>query len=156
MRREGIEQWDDVYPDEATLRADVQARTMHLATREGLGLIGAFVLNDYQNPEYAQVPWTITSQRVAVVHRLMVAPRHQRQGFAHQLMRLAEKHAGDAGYDAVRLDAFSENPRALRLYRELGYRDAGSVMFRKGLFHCFEKRLGRIDLVNLEPSYDAG
>lgn len=142
MRRAGIEQWDELYPDEATLRGDVQERTMYLGGREDHGMIGAFVLNEYQNQEYAEVPWTITDLRVAVVHRLMVDPRHQRQGVARQLMRLAEERAIALGFGAMRLDAFSGNPSALRLYQDLGYRDAGGVMFRKGPFRCFEKRLG--------------
>lgn len=41
----------------------------------------------------------------------------------------------------IRLDAFTGNPRALKLYDGLGYRRSGYVTFRKGLFVCFEKRL---------------
>jgi GNAT superfamily N-acetyltransferase len=144
MRREGIEQWDEIYPNETILRADVEEQTMYLAGREDDSLIGAFVLNEYQNPEYRDVPWTITGLRVAVVHRLMVDPRHQRQGCAGQLMRFAEEQASALGYGAMRLDAFAANPRAQRLYEGLGYRDAGAVVFRKGLFRCFEKRLGLV------------
>ena len=78
-----------------------------------------------------------------MVHRLMVDPRYQGRGIAGELMRFAEDRAGELGYDAIRLDAFSANPRALWLYQRLGYHDAGCVTFRKGLFRCFEKRLGR-------------
>jgi RimJ/RimL family protein N-acetyltransferase len=41
----------------------------------------------------------------------------------------------------MRLDAFSENPRALRVYDRDGYRRAGQVRLRKGTFICFEKAL---------------
>jgi GNAT superfamily N-acetyltransferase len=141
MRRAGIDQWDDVYPDEATLRADMHAQSMYLAKRDGHGAIGAFVLNEFQNPEYSDVPWAITDLRVAVLHRLMVSPPFQRQGIARDLMHRAENRAATLGYGAIRLDAFSLNPGALRLYQALGYRDAGAVTFRKGVFRCFEKRL---------------
>jgi ribosomal protein S18 acetylase RimI-like enzyme len=140
MRAAGIEQWDDIYPDRETLLADARAKTLYVAS-DGLSLVGVLVLNDYQNPEYADVPWTLAAARVAVVHRLMIDPRLQRRGIARELMRFAEGLALELGFDVVRLDAFSANPRALRLYEALGYRDAGAVMFRKGVFRCFEKRL---------------
>jgi ribosomal protein S18 acetylase RimI-like enzyme len=141
MRREGIEQWDDVYPDRQTILSDAREGTLYVGSFEAAGLAGTLAINDYQNPEYAQVHWTISPARVAVVHRLMIDPRHQGRGIARELMRFAEELARGRGYDAVRLDAFSENPRALRLYQRLGYHDAGTVTFRKGKFHCFEKAL---------------
>jgi GNAT superfamily N-acetyltransferase len=83
MRRAGIDQWDDLYPDETTLRADVRDRTMYV-TSDDTGVFGIFVLNEYQDPEYADVFWTITDVPVAVVHRLMVHPRRQHQGMARR------------------------------------------------------------------------
>ena len=142
MRQAGIDQWDDIYPADATILADAREGTLYLASLDAEHLAGALVINDYQNPEYSEVPWTIDGARVAVVHRLMVDPRYQGRGIARELMRFAETRAGELGYGAIRLDAFSANPRALRLYHGLGYHDAGCVTFRKGVFRCFEKSLG--------------
>lgn len=36
---------------------------------------------------------------------------------------------------------FIENPYALRLYDKCGYRNAGTVLWRKGEFYLMEKRL---------------
>jgi GNAT superfamily N-acetyltransferase len=143
MRRQGIEQWDHVYPNEEVLRADAIEKTLYVGTTPAHGIVGLFVLNEYQNPEYAEVEWTIRGTRIGVVHRVMVDPPHQRGGIARELMRAAEATAQRLGYDALRLDAFTLNPRALRLYQGLGYHDAGSVMLRKGVFRCFEKALAR-------------
>jgi ribosomal protein S18 acetylase RimI-like enzyme len=142
MRAAGIDQWDEVYPDRATLAADAREKTLYLASTDVEPLVGILVLNEYQNPEYADVPWTIHASRVAVVHRLMIDPRLQRRGLARELMRFAEGRARELGYGAIRLDAFTLNPRALRLYHGLGYGDAGPVTFRKGVFRCFEKSVG--------------
>src|SRR5216683_1705261 len=81
------------------------------------------------------------SSRVA--HRLMVNPKQQGKRIGRDLMRFAENWARAKGYSAIRLDAFSANPRALRLYGGLGYRDSGGASFRKGPFRCFEKELDR-------------
>ena len=144
MRQAGIEQWDDVYPDRATLLADARDGTLYLASLPEGGFVGCLVLNEYQNPEYAGVPWTIDGRKIAVVHRLMVDPRCQGRGLARELMRFAERLAAERTCDVIRLDAFAANPKALRLYQGLGYHDAGSVTFRKGVFRCFEKRLGAV------------
>jgi GNAT superfamily N-acetyltransferase len=141
MRRSGIDQWDELYPNHATLLTDIRARTMHLGFQDRETLVGALVLNEIQNAEWSAAQWMITGVPILVVHRLMVDPQHQGKGVARDLMRFSETWARTNGYGGIRLDAFSANPRALRLYRGLGYRDAGGASFRKGPFRCFEKQL---------------
>ncbi len=141
MRRRGIEQWDDLYPTELTFLADARAGALYILPGADAIPDGAFTIDDRPSPEYAAVPWTIHADRLAIVHRLMVHPRRQGEGLSRALMEEAERRAAALGFGAVRLDAFSRNPAALRLYRGLGYHDAGCVMLRKGEFHCFEKAL---------------
>ena len=114
---------------------------MHFGFQSRETLVGALVLNEFQNAEWSNAEWTIMRARILVVHRLMVGPKHQGRGIARNLMQFAETWARANGYGTIRLDAFSANPRALRLYRGLGYRDAGGASFRKGLFRCFEKAI---------------
>jgi GNAT superfamily N-acetyltransferase len=143
MRSSGIDQWDEVYPDETTLRADVDAGTLYVAAAPDHPIAGAFVVDQHQEPEYATVPWRIApaGAPVGVVHRLMVHPSCQRRGLARHLMGFAELAARRLGCGAMRLDAFTGNAPSLRLYESLGYRDAGIVRFRKGVFRCLEKDL---------------
>ncbi len=80
-----------------------------------------------------------------VVHRLCVDPAFQGQGIAEQIMIYGEKIARERGYASIRLDAYSSNPRAVRLYERLGYQKVGSVTFpRRTLpFYCFEMILAK-------------
>ncbi len=142
MRSHGIDQWDDVYPTLDWFTADVEAETLWIAKDADGRVAGVCVVNEYQDPEYADVEWSWNAERVAVVHRLMVDPGAQGRGVARRLMAEAERVAVARGCSVVRLDAFSKNPRALSLYAGLGYRDAGEVLLRKGPFRVFEKRLG--------------
>jgi len=143
MQGRGLDQWDAIYPSRATLEADVAAGTLYRAARAGGGgeLVGSLTLNQHQDPEYAEVPWQVTAQPVAVVHRLMVNPGAQRQGLGRFLMRHAEQRARELGFRTLRLDTYLANDRALALYRGLGYGEPGQVRFRKGLFACFERAL---------------
>ena len=139
MREAGIDQWDDVYPDERTIRADVVAETAHVYL-DADGVAGMVVLNEQQDPTYVAVPWQYVG-RVGVMHRLMVRPAQEGRGVGRALLRFAEQRAMEVGYDCIRLDAFPKNPRAIRLYKRAGYRWAGQVELRKGMFDCFEKDL---------------
>jgi len=141
MRSRGIDQWDEMYPDLVTIELDVRSGTAFLASVAG-EVVGTLVLNEHQDPEYSEVAWQFAAGRVAVIHRLMIQPAMEGKGIARVFMRFAEQRALSSEYRSIRLDAFTGNPRALRLYERLGYRDAGSVRFRKGEFRCFEKDLG--------------
>ena len=139
MDEQGIPQWDEIYPDKATLRQDIERQEMYVIEQNGLA-VGIVVINDEQSPEYASITWTYAG-RVLVVHRLTISPAHQRCGMASRLMKFAEDTAIIQGYDCIHLDAFTQNPAAFTLYDKLGYRKAGIVRFRKGEFHCYEKAI---------------
>lgn len=53
----------------------------------------------------------------------------------------AEEDALSMGFQAIRLDAFSENPFALKLYGNRGYSRAGYADRRKGRFYLMQKYL---------------
>jgi hypothetical protein len=55
-------------------------------------------------------------------------------------LRVARTSMPPADGLAMRLDAVAANANALRLYRGLGYRDAGGVTFRKGHSAVSRKR----------------
>jgi ribosomal protein S18 acetylase RimI-like enzyme len=52
-----------------------------------------------------------------------------------------EKDANYKGAKAIRLDVFTENPYALKLYHDCGYSRVGTVEWRKGKSFLMEKYL---------------
>lgn len=140
LRSKGIEQWDEIYPDETVLSADIRKKEMFLLAENGRP-VSAFVLNGEQLEEYRSVPWKFTEGGVAVIHRLCVDAASQGLGLGKASLRCAEQLIGSRGFRIVRLDAYTKNPAALKLYESSGYRRAGEVIFRTGLFYCYEKRL---------------
>lgn len=140
MRENGIEQWDEIYPDADILSSDIQKREMYLLETDG-NISAAVVLNEDQPPEYTAVPWKFDANPVAVVHRLCVAAESQGKRLGVGTLLLSEELLKKRGYRCIRLDAFPRNPAAMRLYPSCGYRFAGRVTFRKGLFNVYEKLL---------------
>jgi ribosomal protein S18 acetylase RimI-like enzyme len=141
MESQGIYQWDDNYPNTAILQADIEKRHLHVIEVNGQ-IAGMISINEEQSPEYQTVPWQYAGKAL-VIHRLTITPAFQRQKLATNLMDFAEKAAENQRYDTIRLDVFTENPSAIKLYKHLGYEEAGTVRFRKGLFFCFEKPVGK-------------
>ncbi len=141
MRAAGIDQWDEHYPARSDFEADWRSGSLYLC-QLGERLVGCAVLNAEADPGYADVPWGLHDAPIGIIHRLVIDPSWQGRGLATGVMRQLEERARAIGFRTLRLDAFSRNPGAVRLYEKLGYRRAGPIRFRKGWFHCFEKALG--------------
>ena len=140
MRDHGIDQWDEYYPDREILSEDVESGDMTLGLLDGEPVC-AYVVNREYDPEYELGAWDHTEGDFCVLHRLCVNPAMQGRGLARQAMARMEKNALEQGFDSVRLDVFSQNLHAQRLYEGLGYRRTGEVRFRKGSFYLMEKAL---------------
>ena len=141
MRQNGIDQWDENYPDATILQNDIALNNLFVF-RQNETVLGMVVLNETQDPEYAEIQWsTSESDRNLVVHRLAVHPDHQRNGIARKLMDFSENWAKENGFDAIRLDTFSQNPRNQKFYKNRGYTELGSVFLsykKKHPYYCYE------------------
>ena len=144
LRIRQIDQWDDIYPDRKMLWTDIIKRQMYVLTQDGQ-IVSAVVLNKNQHQLYKTVRWSFL--KPAVIHRLCVDPAYQHNGVGRKTLECAETRLRRTRRRSVRLDAFLDNPAALRLYEGQGYTMVGRVQFRKGEFGLFEKSLVSINLV---------
>ena len=144
MNQEGIPQWDDVYPNPAILDDDLANGELFVTELDDGTVAAAVVLNNVCNDDcradYEAAAWQGPSPYV-LVHRLCVSPHVQNKGVGRTTMLAVEAWARTNGYVAIRLDAFSHNPYALRMYDRLGYQKRGEATWRKGLFYLMEKQL---------------
>lgn len=123
----GISQWDQHYPNLGTIQNDIAMGQLYKYTY-GKIIVGIIVLNEVQDPEYADLNWvTDENSRNLVVHRLAVHPEHQGKGIAQKLMSFAEEFARQNTYDSIRLDTFSQNSRNQKFYDTRGYQRTGEV-----------------------------
>jgi ribosomal protein S18 acetylase RimI-like enzyme len=141
LNKNGIHQWDNIYPNTDDFKHDISEGALFVAITPDSGIAGCIVLNTYQDKEYNQINWRFTCGKIAVIHRLMVLPEYEGKGIANELLNYTEKYAGQLDFKSIRLDMFSENPRAIAFYKKQGYIKCGVVQFRKGLFVCAEKQL---------------
>lgn len=140
MIGQGIDQWDELYPVREDFEQDIESG--HLT----VGILGdeiavIYTINREFEPEYESAKWKNPDRSFCILHRLCVNPLFQNQGIARQTMGHIEQEAVAKGIQAIRLDVFSQNPHALRLYRNCGFEEVGTAQWRKGLFYLMEKYL---------------
>lgn len=142
LEKNGIYQWTDNYPTRSIIEKDVEKGVLFML-RNDREILGAITISEEQETEYQTINWKFDSSKVVVIHRLVIDPKYQGKGYAHILMDFAEKFATENNYSSIRLDAYSQNKKAIDFYEKRRYFIRGHVNFpeRAYPFHCMEKEI---------------
>jgi RimJ/RimL family protein N-acetyltransferase len=140
MIKNDIFQWDEIYPNENVLINDIRKKQMYKVIIDN-NIISIFVLNKEYDNEYSNGIWEYNGNNFMVLHRLCVNIEYQNKGFGTKTMIRTEEYLKNNGIESIRLDTFSKNKSALKLYEKLGYKKTGEANWRKGLFYLLEKVL---------------
>lgn len=138
MQKNGIDQWDELYPNSADVAADISAGDLWVGEEEGK-LLCTFAVNTDCEEEYEACSWQYPDEPYIVVHRLAVNPKFHRKGVARLAMEFVEKSAKEKGIKTIRLDTFCGNIAGATLYEKLGFKVLGYAHWRKGKFQIMEK-----------------
>ena len=135
-----IFQWTDYYPTIARIELDIQQGHLYTLRLEN-EIVGAIILNEEQDEAYQAVDWQFDDEKVLVIHRLAVQPERQGSGLAKKLMDFAEDFAEKNHYTSIRLDVYSVNEKAVKMYQKRNYFTRGTASFneREYPFYCMEK-----------------
>ena len=136
----GIDQWDQFYPDKETLFEDITKEQMTLILNKD-AIVAVYVLNEKYDEEYTNGNWKYPNTHFCVIHRLCVNPEYQHKGIARLCIQHIEEECLKLGYEAIRMDSFTKNPFATKLYNNLNYTIVGQFEIRKGTFDLREKKL---------------
>lgn len=140
MNRNNISQWDEFYPDRELLQEDISKNQLYLGTTGG-DIASIYVLNSECEEEYEDGDWQYPDATFGVIHRLCVNPKLQNRGVGRLTVEHIEQELKTQGVETIRLDAFTLNPFALKMYDKLGFAKVGTVDWRKGRFWLMEKKL---------------
>ncbi len=140
MEKQGIHQWDQIYPDKEIIRQDILLNQMYIGEKDNK-IVVCFVLNEECDEEYNNASWINPDARFCIIHRLCVNPIFQKQGIARKTMEYIEKLCKKERYDSIRLDCFTKNHYSRKLYDKSGYSIVGYAEWRKGRFELREKVL---------------
>ena len=140
MIKNGIDQWDDTYPNTETIAQDLKNQTYYVAEETG-EIIGGINIDKNQDPTYLDINWQDPSNQFLVVHRLGVKEENWGDGIGKFLMIFTEEVVIEKDLKSIRLDTYSGNPKAMEFYIRLGYRELGTIHLKpnKNEYYCFEK-----------------
>lgn len=140
MESQQIFQWDNLYPTKADFIADIQKQQLFIGmTNNDISVI--YTLNKDSDKEYRNGAWKYLNSECRIIHRLCVNPKYQNRGIAKMTLLHIEEELREIGVETIRLDVFSNNPFALSLYQNNGYKKVGNADWRKGRFYLMEKHL---------------
>jgi len=140
MESKGIHQWDEIYPTVEDFTDDISKSDLYVVIEKDK-LAAIYVISDEADEAYKKADWQYPDESAYIIHRFCILPDFQNRGLGKQILMHIEEQIRDMGYKSVRLDVFTENPYAQRLYRHNGYEVRGYADWRKGRFDLMEKRL---------------
>lgn len=140
MESQQIFQWDSLYPTKADFLEDIEKQQLFIGLAES-DILVVYALNRNSDEQYQNGDWKYSASEYRVLHRLCVNPKYQNKGIARTTLLHIEKELKEMGVETIRLDVFGNNPFALSLYQNSGYKKVGYADWRKGRFLLMEKHL---------------
>ena len=140
MENMDIHQWDSIYPTKEDFLSDIQKKTLFVGMSDDVVSV-LFTISKECDEQYNNGSWEYPNSEYRVIHRLCVDPAYQNRGIAKKTLAYIENNLRGKGIDSIRLDVFCNNPYAISLYYNSGYKKVGTAEWRKGKFLLMEKHL---------------
>ena len=141
FRKDGIDQWQDNYPNEEIIGADIERGESYILLKDG-EVIGTVYLSFEEESDYDKIyegAW-ISQEPYAVIHRLAVDLERKGQGLASVIMEEAVKMSQERGFKSIKVDTHRENKAMQRLLLKNGFQNCGLIYLKDGAERlAFEK-----------------
>lgn len=134
LRRRGVDQWQDGYPNEGTARADMERGVLYAAEAEG-GLIAAAAVYVGHEPTYDMIyngEWGSDARICGLIHRIAVSPDARRRGTASAFVALCAQLSREAGLSVLRCDTHRDNLPMRRTLEKNGFVLRGVILLQSG------------------------
>ena len=139
----GIDQWQDGYPGEADLMADIVAGESYCVEKDG-EIVGSFALLLGGEPTYDVIEngaWLTDSDSAcagyATIHRIAVKGSCRGSGISTAIVEFAMASAAANGKTGVRVDTHHGNVVMRRMLEKHGFTPCGTIYLENG-----ERRIG--------------
>lgn len=138
-RLDGSRQWQDGYPNPASLQEDVDRGHAYVLEADGVLLLYAAMIFDPE-PAYEAIQgkW-LTNGPYLVLHRVAASAQAKGKGIATTFFRMAEDLCRERGVPSIKVDTNFDNAAMLRILDKLGYTYCGEIHFRGSPRRAYEK-----------------
>ncbi len=145
MKKEGIDQWQDGYPNEAAFEEDIAHDYSYVMT-EADKVIGTIAIIFDGEPTYDVIyegAWKTTEEPYAAVHRVAVDADCKGQGIAGKMLAEVENMCHERGVRSIKNDTHRDNKSMQRMVTKNGFEYCGIIYLESGAERiAFEKVIG--------------
>lgn len=129
--------WDEDYPNEETLRWDVEHGALFRIEGDGR-LMGMISL---ARDEDEGISWPTRDENACMMSRLGLHPDYQGKGLLESVFLAAVAHCKALGYRTLRLLVATDLARAIRVYERCGFSRVRQVHLWEQDFYQYEQVL---------------
>jgi len=140
LKEQGIDQWQDGYPNLESIKEDVKAYRGYFVTADETPA-GYLCLDFEGEPVYGQLDgkWKCSSG-YAALHRLAIGDAYRSKGIGVGAFRACEELCRERNVHSIRVDTKDENPKMRHVITKNGYVYIGDVFYEScGKRMAFEK-----------------
>lgn len=140
MLAEGKRQWNEKYPNETHVRADLENGVGYVLEKAGeVAGYAAVVLTGEPAYDFLDGAWLSGNEEYVVVHRMAVSGKLKGQGVGKVFMNEIESYARSLGIRSFRIDTNFDNFAMLGLLERMGFTYCGEIEYESGRRMAFEK-----------------
>lgn len=144
FKSQGIDQWQDGYPNEEQLLGDIQKQNSYVLYDHGIIGTMYFAIEDDINYMTIEGEWKTHNQPYAVIHRIAVDNQIKGKGLAKQFLDYAQSVCEDAHISSIRIDTHEDNLSMQRFLKKNGFEFCGHIRLQSGAPRiAFEKILNK-------------
>ncbi len=145
LKEQGIDQWQDGFPDEATIREDILSHKSYVFTQDK-EIIGFMALNLNEEESYQTIyegEWKSNNSSYLTIHRTAIRGDYRGKGLSLRMFFLAEQVAIQNHMRSIRIDTHRGNQLMQHLCVKYGYEYCGVIyLARSGMERiAYEKLL---------------
>jgi len=145
LKEEGIDQWQNNYPNPETLVNDINNQNSYLIKKENKIIATAAIIFG-EDPTYNLIEngeW-ISKGLYGVIHRAAVAPEYRGRGIISLIFKKTFQMGLDLGAKSIRIDTHQDNSSMQRAVKKAGFKYCGIIYTKDGSKRlAYERLIGR-------------
>ena len=142
MKEQGIDQWQNGYPNEGEIAVDI-AKGYSYVMEENGKIIGTMAVLFDGEPTYDKIyegAWKADGEPYAAIHRVAVDAECKGQGIAGAMIAEVEKMCREKGVRSMKNDTHRDNQSMQRMQAKNGFEYCGVIYLEDGAERiAFEK-----------------
>lgn len=143
FQSQGIDQWQDGYPNEEQILDDIALNQSYVLIHDHQ-IVGTMFFSTDNDPtyDYIEGEWITSNTQYAVIHRIVVDEKMKGQGLANQLLEFAIEKCHELHIPSIRIDTHDDNLSMQSFLKKNDFQVCGHIYLQSGALRiAFEKIL---------------